>query len=190
MAAELHVNRRDRESRPAVTERLPTAVPQAPHILGRAGARGIQEPVRQTCRPGDQACRAVGCSRASSPVNASCGTGWWPRGVTQAAMEATGAHRKPVWHVLEPRITPRPANGAQGPTSPVPRPSHRRPTDRGTQRGSAVTHGQGIWQIVSPFAQVNAHPPSAAGVPPAGLEPAAYRLGGGSRSSSPCCPVR
>jgi len=61
---------------------------------------------------------------------------------------------------------------------PVPCPSLARPSAQGTRRGLAVTHGQGGRPAVSAFPQVRGNRRSPATVPPAGLEPAAYRLGG------------
>jgi hypothetical protein len=61
----------------------------------------------------------------------------------------------------------------------VPHSSHTRPTDRGTQRGSTVTHGQDEVSNRPPFPQVTAHSRTSADVPSTGLEPVAYRLGGG-----------
>ena len=61
----------------------------------------------------------------------------------------------------------------------VPHSSHTRPTNRGTQRGSTVTHGQDEVSNRPAFPQVTAHSRISADVPSTGLEPVAYRLGGG-----------
>jgi hypothetical protein len=57
------------------------------------------------------------------------------------------------------------------------------------QRIAAVTYGQAVGLGQPTNRQVTAHLRSPRLVPPAGLEPAAYRLGGGSRMSSRCRPV-